>query len=104
MAESEELDLERRFIEDPEGHLRMVYERYSGILFRFLYRFTENRQVAEEILHDLFLELVKGRFRPLDGGTLKSWLFTVAKNRALNQRRTNKRFVAIDERSPFTIC
>jgi RNA polymerase sigma-70 factor (ECF subfamily) len=66
---------------------RALYDRYSGPLLRFLYRFTGNQEGAEEILHDIFLELVKGNFRDFSDGGFKSWLFTVARNRGLNSTR-----------------
>lgn len=85
--ELEDDELELAFVSAPEQNLRAIYDRYSGSLFRFLYRFTTNNQVSEEILHDIFLELLNGRFKSSENGTLKSWLFTVAKNRGLNYQR-----------------
>lgn len=86
-----ERELEEAFLRLPEIHFRDVYDRYSGSLFRFLYRFTHNNQASEEILHDTFIELLNGRFKAADSGTLKSWLFTVAKNRGLNHRKKSLR-------------
>jgi RNA polymerase sigma-70 factor (ECF subfamily) len=79
-------ELERAFVHEPERHFQAVYDRYSGPLFRFLYRFTGNNQASEEILHDVFCELLTGRFKLSESGGLKSWLYTVAKNRGLNHQ------------------
>jgi len=87
-------ELERLFVKSPEKYFRDVYDRYSGPLFRFLYRFTGNNQVSEEILHDIFLEVWNGKFREVGG--LKSWLFTVAKNRGLNHVKKSSRVVQKD--------
>jgi RNA polymerase sigma factor (sigma-70 family) len=76
--------LERSWETHPEAALRAVYDRYSSPLLRFLYRFTRSSEVSEEILQDVFVELLAGKYRPSDGGSLKAWLFTVAKNRGLN--------------------
>lgn len=92
----EDEELEIAFLEAPEKYFQDVYNRYSGSLFRFLYRFTGNNQSSEEILHDIFIELLHGHFKATVDGTLKSWLFTVAKNRGLNHRKKSVREVKDD--------
>jgi RNA polymerase sigma factor (sigma-70 family) len=96
MTEENDNDLEKLFLQSPRENFRAVYVRYSGSLFRFLYRFTVNNQVSEEILHDIFMELLGGRFKALEHGSLKSWLFTVAKNRGLNHQKKCSRLVESD--------
>jgi RNA polymerase sigma-70 factor, ECF subfamily len=72
---------------EPQPSFRDLYERHSGPLFRFLIRFTENPEAAEELLHDIFVELLRGSYRPEPGSSVQSWLYTVARNRGLNYRR-----------------
>jgi RNA polymerase sigma factor (sigma-70 family) len=96
MGETDDTELQNSFIANPESYFRDVYDRYSGPLFRFLYRFTANNHASEEILQDLFLELLAGKFKSTEGGALKAWLFTVAKNRGLNYHKKNSREVKID--------
>ncbi len=69
---------------DHQGAFREMYERYSGPLLRFLYRFTASQEKAEEIIHDIFVQILEAD--PYDSlhGRFKSWIFTVAKNRGLN--------------------
>lgn len=69
-----------------DSAFRGLYDRYSSSLFRFIYRFTSNQQIAEEILHDIFIQLLNDKYDPSEGN-LKSWLFTVAKNKGLNHKR-----------------
>ncbi len=69
-----------------EAAFRCLYDRYSSSLFRFIYRFTLNRQIAEEILHDIFIQLLNDKYSQPEGN-LKSWLFAVAKNKSLNYAR-----------------
>ena len=70
---------------------KALYDRYAGVLLRFAYRFCGSQEVAEEILHDVFTELLKGSYRQLPGGNLKSWLFTLTKNKTLNHQRKHSR-------------
>lgn len=81
-----DLYLQLKIDSKKEVAFRSLYDRYSSSLFRFIYRFTSNQQVAEEILHDIFIQLLSDKYNPSEGN-LKSWLFTVAKNKGLNHAR-----------------
>ena len=70
--------------ERKEVAFRALYDRHSGPLFRFIYRFTVNSQAAEEILHDIFIQLLSEKFHLDSGANLKGWLYTLAKNKSLN--------------------
>ncbi len=63
---------------------RALYDRYSAPLFRFIYRFTANSETAEELLHDVFSQLLSGKYKPQEDASLKNWLYTLAKNKSLN--------------------
>ena len=80
---------------EPQLGIRLIYERYAFSLLRFVFRFTECQETAEEILHDIFLDLLGGKFRLQDSGQsegqLKAWLFTVAKNKSLNFKKKKSR-------------
>lgn len=92
MSENDE-DLFKRWQKDPGGTFPLVYDRFASVLLRYIYRFTGQRQIAEEILHDTFLELLKDTYRPQSADHFKSWLFTVAKNKSLNSGRGKGREV-----------
>ena len=92
----EDKELEQLFVKHPEKYFQNVYNRYSGPLFRFLYRFTCDNAASEDILHDIFFELLNGKFKSSDSGGLKSWLFTVAKNKGLNFTKKSVREVKRD--------
>jgi RNA polymerase sigma-70 factor (ECF subfamily) len=81
-----DLYLQLKIDSKKESAFRSLYDRYSSSLFRFIYRFTLNQQVAEEILHDIFILLLNDKYNPAEGN-LKSWLFAVAKNRSLNHAK-----------------
>lgn len=84
-------DLEQAFAIHPAGNFQAIYDRYSGPLFRYLSRFTTSPQQSEEILHDIFVELLNSKFQTSESGSLKSWLYTLAKNKAINHRRKSSR-------------
>lgn len=84
-------DICRQFLADPHQSFALVYQRYAGPLFRFVYRFTANRERAEEILQDVFTQLLDGRFRDSSEANLKAWLFTLARNCSLNAVKKSRR-------------
>ena len=64
-----------------------LYDRHSGGLFTFLARLLSDRGQAEELLQETFLRvyLQRARYRPR--GTFRTWLYTIARNLALDRLR-----------------
>lgn len=62
-----------------------LYERYRLPLYRYAYRMTGGAgQVAEDLVHDCFVELMRGKV-PFASGELRAYLFGVV--RMLFRRR-----------------
>jgi RNA polymerase sigma-70 factor (ECF subfamily) len=82
---------------DPAAFIQL-YERYRGAIFRFSYRLSGSVEAAEDITHDCFLSLIKqpGRFQA-DRASLRTYLFSAARNLWLKQLRSLGRESAIDE-------
>lgn len=57
-----------------------VYEAYNARLFNFLARLTRRREVAEDLIEELWLRVVANAPRLRDDTRLAPWLFTVARN------------------------
>lgn len=63
-----------------------IYERHADGVFRFTLRLVGRRDVAEDITSEAFLKLFLHRDR-LDADRLPGWLFTVARNQAMDYWR-----------------
>jgi RNA polymerase sigma-70 factor (ECF subfamily) len=65
-----------------------LYDRYGGAVFSLVLRITRDRTVAEEVSLDTFLQVWRqaDRFNA-SHGTLPSWLFTIARSRAIDRVR-----------------
>jgi RNA polymerase sigma-70 factor, ECF subfamily len=63
-----------------------TYREYADAVFRYTLRAVGNRELAEDITSEVFLELHRNR-DSVDSGKLPAWLFTVAKNRAMDYWR-----------------
>lgn len=68
-----------------------VYEAWSPLLFRIVYRMTGRREAAEEIVQEAFIKYFERRdVLPTDEG-LKYWLIRVARNLTLNYEKRKGR-------------
>jgi RNA polymerase sigma-70 factor, ECF subfamily len=72
-----------------ETALAMLYDRYRLILFGLLMRILNNREEAEDVLQELFLQVWRkaadfdqNRGRPF------TWLITLARSRGIDRLRT----------------
>jgi RNA polymerase sigma-70 factor, ECF subfamily len=68
--------------------LHAIYERYRVRIYSFLLRLCGRRDLADDLLQDTFVQLARHAARLPETTHLAPWLFTVARNRYLSQRRT----------------
>ncbi len=82
-----------------------LYERYRIPIFRFAYRLLGGADLAEDVTHDCFLNVVRnaGNFNPAHG-SLRTYLYAAARNLAFKQFRRSGREAALDdlEEEPLT--
>ena len=95
--DTDELLLGRAGSGDPAAFIQL-YERHRDAIFRFSYRLSGSVEGAEDITHDCFLSLIKKpeNFQP-DRASLRTYLFSAARNLWLKQLRHSGRESAIDE-------
>lgn len=69
--------------------LSELYERHAGLLMSVGYRVLNNRHDAEDLIHDVILELWKKaeNYDPARS-TVKSWLVLVTRSRAIDRIRS----------------
>lgn len=87
-AEPEQKNLAKRLVERDEVALADVYELYSRPVFSFLLRFTGDRNAAEDVQQQVFLEVWQkaSNFDP-GRGSMLTWIMTIARSRALDHSR-----------------
>ena len=68
-----------------------LYDRYFDRIFDFLSRMLRNRAEAEDVAQDTFIRAIRSIDRLESGSKFKSWLFTIARNTALNRIEREKR-------------
>lgn len=70
-----------------ENLMRKYYKR----VFNFIYRFTGNRESSEDLTQEVFLKVYKSGEGYHPRAKFQTWLYTIAKNTALNELRRLKR-------------
>lgn len=66
-------------------------------MFRFLRRVTGSREVAEDLLQETFLRVVRAQQEYREQGQERAWLFRIARNVLLNRRRRQGRSPQLGE-------
>jgi len=68
------------------------YERYAPLVMQIALRMMEDRMEAEDLCHDVFLEVLRsGRKFDRSRGSIESWLAVLTRSRALDRRRRARR-------------
>src|ERR671914_2835545 len=88
MAPSDATLVERLPRDDSGDELRELYRRYSGQLFGFAYNALADRELAEEVVQDVFARAWR-RAADYDAGrgTVRTWLYAITRNRIVDARR-----------------
>jgi RNA polymerase sigma-70 factor (ECF subfamily) len=67
-----------------ERAFKQMYEEYHGQLYFFALRFVKSKELAEEIVHDVFLKVWETKNSLDTTLSFKSYLYTITKNLVLN--------------------
>src|SRR4029077_10252622 len=83
-----------------EDAFRALVERYHTRLVRFAGTFVPNRAVAEEVVQDTWLAVVRGIDRLERRSSLRAWIFQICANRARSTGRRERRSIPIGADEP----
>jgi RNA polymerase sigma-70 factor (ECF subfamily) len=74
-----------------------IYDRRQGGIYRYALRMTGSEAIAEDVTHDVFIELMRDGEQFNDElGSLKSYLFGMARHRVLRRLKIEKNMISID--------
>ncbi|MFC1591600.1 RNA polymerase sigma factor [Thermodesulfobacteriota bacterium] len=90
MHEDPHIQLMLRFQDGDEGAFRELFDEYKVQLLNFIYRYCQDKRVAEELTQEVFLRIYKtaATYRP--EAKLSTWIYRIATNICLNEIRTGK--------------
>lgn len=83
--------LAQRIRAGDQAALGELYDRYASTAIGVALRVTGDREEAEDVVHDAFVAVWRkiGRF-DAERGSLRSWLLTVVRNRAIDRIRARR--------------
>jgi RNA polymerase sigma-70 factor (ECF subfamily) len=75
-----------------------LYDRYASVALATALRVVADREQAEDLVHDSFVAVWQkiDRFDPMRG-SLRAWLLTVVRNRAIDRLRAGRASIAIED-------
>src|SRR5262245_65663621 len=94
MDRDDEWSLVARLRDGDTGAFDEVYGAYRSRIFAFLLRMSRSRTIAEDLLDETWLRLVRHACSLSPDTRLGPWLFTVARNLYWSHRRAPLRQAA----------
>ena len=79
-----------RFSHGDSAALDALFRRHSGAVHGYLQRLTGSGTLAEDLVQQTFVSLVRGRGRFVRGAKFKPWLYAIATNAARDAHRRGK--------------
>ena len=78
--------------------LGLLYDRYAPVAMAVAVRVVSDRELAEDLVHDAFVAMWQKieRFDP-SRGSLRSWLLTIVRNRAIDRLRGARPSIEVGE-------
>jgi RNA polymerase sigma-70 factor (ECF subfamily) len=76
-----------------------LYHRYKRQIFTFCLKLTGDQSLAEDATHDTFLKMYNKIDTLSDPSTLRSWLYSIARNGVYKQLSRNQRNGSLEEAS-----
>ena len=75
-----------------------IYRAYAGDVYRYIFSLCRNEHLAQDLLQDVMLKAVTGFDKFRGDSSVKTWLFSIAKNLYLNHiKRADNRNLPIEE-------
>ena len=99
-GEVSDADLMTRVRAGETERLAELFERHHRRLFNFFLRLTGRRSVAEDLVQEVFVRMLKYRHTYRPGAELAPWMFTLARNAAADHWRGRPREVEQDPEAP----
>lgn len=98
----EEQRIYKSFIEGDKKSLEYLVEKYSNDLINFIKKYVQRTDIAEDIAQDVFVYLLVNKPKFDFKYELKTYLYTIARSRALNAIKKEKKYV--QEESDINMC
>jgi len=87
----------QRIVTGDQTAMKQLYEIHSGPLFHFVKNWLANPHEASDMVHETMLEVWQRADRFQGRSSLKSWIFSIARNKSIDKNRKLSRLSYTDE-------
>ncbi|MFI3250883.1 MAG: RNA polymerase sigma factor [Eubacteriales bacterium] len=77
--------------------IQKIYEEHKEDVYRYLCSLCHDQSVAEDLTSDVFLSAISSIFRFRGECSIKTWLFSIARHKWLEQIRREKKQVELED-------
>jgi len=83
----------------------LLYDKYNGQIYRFIYLKVSHREEAEDLTHQVFMNAWQNiKSYKIQGFPFSSWLYQIARNQVIDHYRTKKETLDIENvEEPMTV-
>ncbi|NMA01533.1 MAG: RNA polymerase sigma factor [Clostridia bacterium] len=85
-----------------DSEFTTLYQKYKNPIFSYIFYLAGDRSVAEEICQDVFLKVYLNIAKFEGRSSLKTWIYTIARNTYFDYVRKTKKEVAIEDLENYT--
>ena len=100
MPEDPDLELVRRLRAGDEGAFAELAGKYQGAMLSIARGYVPSSAVAEEVVQDAWIGMLKGIGRFERRSSFRTWLFRIVVNRAISTGVRERRSVPVDDLEP----
>lgn len=83
-------ELVARFRAGDREAFALLYERYVDRVYDFVARLVRDREAAADLTQETFLKAMQGLRARHVQGSLRAWLFTIARNTVIDYQRRQR--------------
>ena len=80
--------------------LGVLFERHQRMLFNFFVRLTNDRELSEDLVQEVFFRMLKYRHTFQSGNPFRAWMFQVARNAHFDALRKSQREARLADSAP----
>lgn len=98
-AQGSDEELMTRYKEGDARAFELLLQRHEGPVFRFIFRMVKHRELANDLLQETFLRVVKNASRYSHKAKFTTWLYTIARNQCIDALRkaSHRRHPSLDQ-------
>lgn len=79
--------------------MKEIYEKYSKLVYNYLYKITNNKELSEDLMQETFYSAIKNINSFNNKCKISTWLCQIAKNKYMNEIRKQNVLVSMEEYS-----